>query len=145
MHISEVMTKNVVVLPPSATLQEAARRMREADTGFIPVEENGRLIGTVTDRDICVRGVADDRPASSTEIRSVLSETVVCCYDDEDHEAAANAMAEHKVRRLPVIDRQEKIVGVVSLGDLAVRAHAEKEVGEAMEKVAEPGDGAREV
>ena len=145
MRISDVMTKDVAVLPPSARLQDAARRMREADTGFIPIEENGKIIGTVTDRDICVRAVAEDRSASSTDVRSVLSEDAVCCYEVQDDERVARLMAEHKVRRLPVLDRNEKLVGVVSIGDLANRAHADMEVGKAMESVAEPTDDPRKV
>lgn len=82
MRISEIMTRDVVAIPPSATLQVAARRMRDADIGFIPVQEDGKIIGTVTDRGICVRAVAEDRSAS--DLRSVLSESSVCCYDDQD-------------------------------------------------------------
>lgn len=145
MRISEIMTRDVVALPPSATLQEAARHMREADTGFIPVQEDGKIIGTVTDRDICVRAVAEDRSASSTVLRSVLSESSVCCFDDQDEKDAARTMAEHKVRRLAVLDRQDNLVGVVSIGDLANKAGAEREVAEAMGEIAEPTERPRHV
>lgn len=145
MRISEIMTRDIVALSPSATLQEAARRMREADTGFIPVQEDGKIIGTVTDRDICVRAVAEDRSASSTNLGEVLSKTTVCCYDDEDEDEVARTMAEHKVRRLPVLDRQNNLVGAVSIGDLASRAHAEQEVGEAMEEITKSSERSRSV
>lgn len=145
MRISQVMTRDVVALAPTDTLQEAAQRMREADTGFIPIQENGRIIGTVTDRDICVRAVAQDRSPASTDLRSVLSKSSVCCYDDQDEEDAMEIMANNKVRRLPVLDRQDRLVGVVSLGDLANRLGVGPEMADAMEEISQPTDGSRTV
>lgn len=141
MRIGEIMISTLATLPPSATLHQAARKMREADIGFIPVVEDGRVVGTVTDRDICVRAVAEDQAPASGEVRSVMSAHCVCCSEDQDSEAAARLMAENRVRRLPVLDRAENLVGVLSLGDLAHRAQAEGDVGQAMGSIAEPSGG----
>lgn len=144
MQVSDMMTRSVTTLPPSATLKEAARIMRDSHIGFIPVQEaDGRLVGAVTDRDICCRGVADGQPSISSEIRSVMSEGCVCCHADEDGADVARRMAENQVRRLPVLDREGRLVGVVSLGDLAHRAEAEHQVGRAMSGISAPSGGPR--
>ena len=104
MKVSEAMTREVEIIDPNAAVGEAARRMRDDNVGALPVGENDRLIGIVTDRDIVVRGVADNRLGGTTAVRDVMSEHVYYCFDDDDLEQAAKIMAEHQVRRLPVLN-----------------------------------------
>ncbi len=139
MNVSEMMETNVDITSPDATIREAAVRMRDDDVGALPVGENDRLIGMVTDRDIAVRGVADGKEPDRCTVREVMSEEVYYCYEDEDAERAAEVMAEHKIRRLPILNRDKRLVGIIALADLA-RAH----VGEAaLEGVSEPTAAAR--
>lgn len=129
MKITEVMTRRVDLTDPEATLQEAARTMAEDDVGFLPVGENDRLVGMITDRDIAVRAVAAGRDPKTTRVREVMTDRVLYCFEDEDVEAAAENMSRELVRRLPIVNRKKRLVGVVSLGDIAVRhnpAHAGK-------------------
>jgi CBS domain-containing protein len=120
MKVSEAMTREVEIIAPNAAVGEAARRMRDDNVGALPVGENDRLIGIVTDRDIVVRGVAEDRLGGSTAVRDVMSEHVYYCFDDDDLEQAAKIMAEHQVRRLPVLNQDKRLVGIVALADLAL-------------------------
>ena len=120
MKVSEAMTRKVEIIDPDAPVGEAARRMRDDNVGALPVGENDRLIGIVTDRDIVVRGVADDRLGSTTAVRDVMSEHVYYCFDNDDLEQAAKIMAEHQVRRLPVLNQSKRLVGIVALADLAL-------------------------
>jgi len=118
MRISEIMTDNVRVVRPEQTIQEAARIMAQIDAGSLPVTNDGRLVGIITDRDIVVRAV---RLAlgPSTPVQDVMSENVTHCFSDDDVEAVAQKMAQLQVRRLPVLDRQERLLGIVALGDIA--------------------------
>ena len=120
MKVSEAMTRKVEIIDPNAPVGEAARRMRDDNVGALPVGENDGLIGIVTDRDIVVRGVADDRLGSTTAVRDVMSEHVYYCFDNDDLEQAAKIMAEHQVRRLPVLNQSKRLVGIVALADLAL-------------------------
>ena len=117
----EVMTSTLQTIDPDATLQSAARLMRQHDIGILPViTGGGKAVGTITDRDITVRGVAEDVSPSIVKVREVMSPGVEFCYDDDDIEQAARHMAEKKLRRLIVVDRKSKgITGIVSLGDVA--------------------------
>ena len=120
MKISEAMTSQVDVIDPNTAVRDAARRMRDDNVGALPVGENDRLIGMVTDRDIVVRGVAENRLDGTTSVRDLMSEHVYYCFEDDDLEKAAQIMAEHQVRRLPVLNRQKRLVGIVALADLAL-------------------------
>lgn len=135
---ADIVTRDMVALASDATLQEAAQLMREHDTGFIPVAEGRKLIGAVTDRDIALRGVADNRDAAVTPIRDVMSPECQSCSQDISTEEAAHLMGGKQIRRLPVTDETGNLVGVVSLGDLAARAKETEDVGEAMEDIAKP-------
>ena len=118
--IKHIMTPNVVVVSPSDTLQIAAKKMREQDIGFLPVCDGERLVGTLSDRDIAVRAVAAGFDPRSTEIREFATPHTVWCFEDEDVAEAARKMQDKQVRRLIVLQRDDKrLVGVVSLGDLA--------------------------
>ncbi|MCG5075126.1 CBS domain-containing protein [Paraburkholderia tagetis] len=116
--IAEVMTRDAEVLTPEASLQEAAQAMDRLNVGALPVCDGTRLVGMLTDRDIVVRGVSAGA-APEASVLETLSDTVEWCYEDEDVSVAEHKMAERQIRRLPVVDRNKKLVGIVSLGDLA--------------------------
>ncbi|MCT7374980.1 CBS domain-containing protein [Chelativorans salis] len=141
MQVQEFMSTSVDIIDPNATIREAARKMRADNVGALPVGENDRLIGMVTDRDITVRAVAEERPAGNTTVREVMSDKVAYCYEDDGTERAADIMAKHQVRRLPVINRDKRLVGMVALADLA---RGDVEAAEhALEDVSEPSDDPR--
>lgn len=117
--LKDVMSRNVTVIGPDATLQEAAERMRDEGFGMVPVGENDRMIGTLSDRDIAVRAVAEGK-ACDTAVRDVMTEGVTWAYENDTVEQGARLMSEHQVRRLPIVDRDKRLVGIVSLGDFAV-------------------------
>ena len=118
-RIREVMTESVVKLPSSATLFQAARQMRDADVGSVIVEDEGRVVGLVTDRDLVVRALADGRDPGTTPLSEVASTKLVTVSPDDDMDLAIELMIERSLRRIPVLERG-KVVGIVSLGDLAV-------------------------
>jgi CBS domain-containing protein len=111
--------------------------MRDLDVGSLPVCDNDRLAGIVTDRDIAVRGVANGRDPEKTHVREVMTPGIVYVFDDEDTQRAARVMEEHQIRRLPVLNRAKRLVGIISLGDIAVRASAVLS-GDALQAVSEP-------
>ena len=135
MQVNEVMTRGVECVSPDATLQEAARTMKDLDGGPLPVCDNDRLAGILTDRDIAVRAVAEGRDPRATRVRDVLSPGVVYCFEDDDVQEAARLMEEKQVRRLVVLDRAKRLVGIVSLGDLAVQTSDRDLAGKALEEV----------
>ncbi len=118
MRVSDCMSRDVRVATPGQTIRDAARTMAEIDAGVLPVGENDRLIGMITDRDIAVRGVGAGK-GPDTPVRDVMSAEVKYCFEDEDLERCAQNMAELRVRRLPVLSREKRLVGMLSLGDLA--------------------------
>jgi len=137
MKVRQVMTTDVITVEPEATLTEAARRMRGLDVGPLPVADGGRLVGMLTDRDIAVRATAEGRDPRNTRVSDVMTRDVVCCFEDDDVLQAARAMAQYRKRRLVVVDAAGRVVGIVSLGDLALRARNEL-VGEALEAISQP-------
>jgi CBS domain-containing protein len=137
-QIKDIMTRDPVVARPDATLREAARTMRELDSGVLPIGEDDRLLGMLTDRDITVRATAEGKDPNSTAVREVMSSEVVSCFEDEDERDAAAKMEKHQLRRLVVLDRNERLVGIVSLGDLAVHTADDRIAGEVTEAVSEP-------
>lgn len=137
MNVSEAMTRDVKIATPDQSICEAAHLMAEIDAGTIPVGENNKLVGILTDRDIAVRAVAQGR-GPDTPVREIMSADVRYCFDDQSVEEVARNMADIQVRRLPVLDRDERLVGILSIGDIAVRSNAEK-AGEALRGVARPG------
>ena len=120
MHINEVMTRDVKIASPSDSLQHAAQLMEQEDFGSLPVGENDRLVGMLSDRDIAVRAVARGLSPTESTVRDVMSGEVKFVFDDQTVEEAANLMGTLKVRRLPVLNRDKRLVGIVSLGDLAL-------------------------
>ena len=137
MRVSDAMTRKVRLCTPGATIREAARTMAEIDAGSMPVGENDRLIGMITDRDIAVRAVAAGK-GPDTPVREVMSEHVHYCFDDEDIGEVAHNMADIRVRRLPVVNRDKRLVGILSLGDVA-RTEDGGTVGEALAGVSQRG------
>jgi CBS domain-containing protein len=143
MKVREVMTANVEMINSDARLPEAAKRMADADIGLLPVGENDRLVGMVTDRDITIRAVAQGRNPSRTKVRDVMTERVLYCYDDEDVEHIADSIAKLQVRRLPVVNRGKQLVGVISLADIALK-HDMEEAGLALGGICMPNGQAAE-
>jgi CBS domain-containing protein len=138
MKIKDVMTRAVETVRPDQTLQEAAARMKSLDVGPMPVTEGDRLVGMLTDRDIVVRAVADGRDARTTKVRDAMTSEVVCCKEDDDVKEAAKQMKERQIRRIVVVDAQQRVSGIVSLGDIAVDTSDEKMSGRVLEEVSKP-------
>ncbi len=137
MKVSEVMTREILVANPEQTVQQAARMMADIDAGVLPVGENDRLVGMITDRDIAIRCVAQGN-GPDAKIRDVMSHDVKYCFIDQDLDEVTRNMAEIQVRRLPVLDRDKRLVGIVSLGDIATVGEA-MEAGEALSGISMPG------
>ncbi|PZO01574.1 MAG: CBS domain-containing protein [Alphaproteobacteria bacterium] len=137
MKIRDVMSKDVQVARPTDTLQDVASRMATGDFGFIPVAEGDRLVGTLTDRDITVRAVAKGGGGASL-VSEAMTAPVTTVLDSADLKVALEAMSTGRIRRLPVLDKHDRLVGVVSLGDLSTRVK-EKYAGEALESISRAG------
>jgi CBS domain-containing protein len=138
MKISECMTRDVRIANPNETIRDAARMMCECDAGILPVGENDRLVGMITDRDIALRAVAEGK-GPETKVRDVMSAEVKYCFDDEDIDDAARNMAEQQIRRLPVLNREKRLVGIVSLGDLACSRETADEAQTALTGISRAG------
>lgn len=119
MKIRELMSHDVELVDPNSTIRDAALKMRAEDIGALPVGENDRLVGMITDRDIVTRCTADDHTPSKCRVRQAMSKKICYCFEDDDLDAAAHIMAEHQVRRLPVLNNNKRLVGMISLGDLS--------------------------
>lgn len=132
MQVQELMTRDVKLINPGTPISEAARMMASEDVGSLPVGENDRLVGMVTDRDIVTRCLAQGKDGN-TDIGSVMSKGVAWCYDDQSDEDASRIMAQHQVRRLPVVNHDKRLVGLISLGDLSAGYSAE--AGETLEEI----------
>ena len=135
MNIRDVMTSNPRVVSPNDSIQSAARIMREEDTGAVPVCDNGRPVGIVTDRDIVVRAVADGGELNRP-VREIVTSGIVSVSPDTSTSEAAKLMSEHQVRRLPVVDGG-RLVGIVSLGDIAVKEGKDKRAGDTLQSISE--------
>jgi CBS domain-containing protein len=139
MIIKDCMTKNVELANPNMSLKEAAQKMKDGDFGALPVGENDRLIGMVTDRDIAIRAVAEGKD-SSTPVREIISKKLLYCYDDQDTRDVVKNMGDNGVRRLPVLNREKRLVGIVSLGDVAVPKKEWIHAGEALSQISQRKD-----
>ena len=136
MKVRDVMSKDVQVARPGDSLQEVATRMAGGDFGFMPVADGDRLIGTITDRDIAVRAVAGGAACTSPVVE-YLSRDPQTARADDDLKTVLDSMGSKQIRRLPVLDKDDRLVGVVSLGDLSTRVK-EKYAGEALEDISRP-------
>jgi CBS domain-containing protein len=119
MQVNEAMTNDVKIASPNQTIRDAARLMAEIDAGVLPVGEKDRLVGMITDRDIAIRAVAADK-GPQTPIRDIMSKEVLYCFEDDDVDDVVQNMADIKVRRLPVLNHEKRLVGILSLGDIAL-------------------------
>ncbi len=125
MNLKEIMTPDVVTIAPDASLQQAAQMMASLDIGLVPVMANDDLVGVITDRDIAIRAAARGLDPKRTQVRYVMTEAPVCGSDTQEITQGAKQMMNHQIRRLPILDGQQRLVGIVSLGDL-VKALADK-------------------
>ena len=137
MQIKDVMTQNCDWIAPETTLSEAAQMMKDKDVGFLPIGQNDKLIGTVTDRDIVLRAVAQNA-STNDAVQSVMTPKLMYCFDDQPVDEVCKNMADIKVRRLPVVNRDKRLVGVVSLGDVS-QAQAPQS-GEALQCITKHAD-----
>ncbi|MFK4057449.1 CBS domain-containing protein [Brevundimonas sp. NPDC046655] len=137
MKVNECMSTDVQVCAPGDTMADAARMMKKIDAGFLPVGENDRLVGMITDRDLAVRGVAEDR-GPNTPVRDIMSAEVLYCFDDESLDDVASQMGAQQVRRLPVLSRSKRLVGVISLGDISQAGGNGSQAATALAGVTEP-------
>ena len=120
MQVRQLMTSKVEVVPPSATLRDAAMKMKQRDIGAIPVQQNGHVIGIVTDRDITIRAVAEGLDPKATRVSDVMTEGVTVCRDSDDVDTLMEIMENQQIRRVVVLNDNDKLVGICSLGDLAL-------------------------
>ena len=135
-QLKDLMSRDVQVISPDMSIKEAAIKMRDGDFGMMPVGEDDRMIGTLSDRDIVIRAVADGLDAD-TKVRDVMSEGVAWAYEDDSVENTAMVMSEWQVRRLPVVDRDKRLVGIVALGDFAVESSDIQPVAEALSEISQ--------
>ena len=139
MQVRDSMTRDVVCTPPEATLQEVASQMKELNVGTLPVcDDDDRLVGMITDRDIAIRAVAKGRDPKLTRVHEAMTPEVIYCFEDQTVQEAAEIMKNNQVRRLVVMNRDKKLVGILSIGDIAVDAHDDTLTGDALESISEP-------
>ena len=138
-RISEVMTRNVRVLSPQDTLQRAAQAMDELNVGVVPVCDGDKLVGMLTDRDITVRAVAGGMDCAAP-IEGVMTDQVRWCFEDQQVDEVMQQLGDVQIRRMPVVDRQQRLVGIVSLGDLATRHADGQEVSHTLESISSPSE-----
>jgi CBS domain-containing protein len=137
MQLREIMTSDVQLTNPAMKLKDAAALMRDGDFGLLPVGEDDRLVGTITDRDITVRAVAEGKDPNTATVREAMSEGIRYCFEDQEVDEAAELMSEEQIRRLPVLNRDKRLVGIVALADLATTMEAAEPAGQALEGVSE--------
>jgi len=138
MKIRDAMTRDVRMVRPDQTLRDAAQLMAKLDIGALPVEEEDRLVGMITDRDIAVRAVAEGLDGD-TSVREIMTSEVKYCFEDQTIDEVTRNMGEQRLRRLPVLSRNKRLVGILSLGDIAVEAASQDEAGEALGEISRPG------
>ena len=136
-ELKDLMSRDVQVIDPEMSIGEAAIQMRDGDFGMLPVGEDDRMIGTISDRDIAIRAVAEGKD-SETKVRDVMSDGIAWAYEDDSVDKAVKIMSERQVRRLPVVDRDKRLVGIVALGDLAVDVAQLRPAAEALSEISKP-------
>jgi CBS domain-containing protein len=137
MRVSEAMTRDVRVARPSQTIQQAARLMADIDSGILPVGDDDRLIGMITDRDIALRAIGAGK-GPDTLVKDVMTEEVKYCFEDEDLNHISRNLGDEQLRRLPVVNRDKRLVGILSLADIALQ-HNSRSAGRALEGISQPG------
>lgn len=136
-QLKDLMSRDVKIVSPEMTIEDAAKEMRDGDFGMMPVGEDDRMIGTISDRDIAIRAVAEGKD-TTTKVRDVMTVGVAWAYEDDSVEHAAKMMSERQVRRLPVVDREKRLVGIVALGDFAVESSQIKPAAQALSEISKP-------
>ena len=137
MKINEIMTCDVEVVRPESTVQEAAQKLKEFEIGSVPVCDGESLVGMITDRDIAIRLAAEGKDPATVPVKRIMTPEVVWCFEDQTVEEAGRMMKENHVRRLPVISHDRRLVGILTLGDLAVRTNSLQAVGETLQEISE--------
>src|SRR5262245_21721717 len=137
MKVKQIMSRNVVCVTPSTPIARTAEKMRELDIGFLPICDHDRIEGTLTDRDITIRSVAQGRDTRLEPVSEIMTPNVFYCYEDAEIEEVGRQMQEKEVRRILILDREEKLVGVVSLGDIAKTSGESELAGETLGEIAE--------
>jgi CBS domain-containing protein len=138
MQIRDIMTREVEVVAVDAPVRDAAAKMKQLDVGAIPVCDGPKLTGVLTDRDIAVRLAAEGRNPAETRVSEIMTRDLYYCFEDQDVEEAATVMEAGQIRRLPILDQDRQLVGIVSLGDISVRSDEKIAAGEALEGISEP-------
>ena len=135
--LKDVMSKDVQVISPDDTVLEVAQKMRDGNFGMMPVAENDRMVGAISDRDIVIRAIADGMGTDAT-VRDVMSTGIIWAFEDESVDQAAKLMSEHQIRRLPIVNADKRLVGIVALGDFAVVSADIKAAGHALSEISKP-------
>jgi len=143
MELRDIMTRNVEVVNGNASLKEAATKMKKLDVGLIPVCDGDRLKGLLTDRDITIRATADGRDPSKTKVNEVMSTDIAYCLEDQAVDEAVILMEARQIRRLPILNQDKQLVGIVSLADIAVHVSDRDLTGETLEEISEPAEPKR--
>jgi CBS domain-containing protein len=143
MELRDIMTRNVEVVNGNASLKEAATKMKKLDVGLIPVCDGDRLKGLLTDRDITIRATADGRDPSKTKVNEVMSTDIAYCLEDQAVDEAVILMEARQIRRLPILNQDKQLVGIVSLADIAVHVGDRDLTGETLEEISEPAEPKR--
>jgi CBS domain-containing protein len=138
MQIKEIMTRDVEVIRPEATLQEAAQKMRDLDVGAIPVCDGRKLQGMLTDRDITIRATAEGANPKERRVQDTMTEDVYYCYENQSVEDVAMIMMDKQVRRIPVVNENRDLIGIVSLGDIAVDHNDDEVSGATLDEISKP-------
>ncbi len=138
MQVKEIMTSEFEMINSSDSVMNAAKKMQSLNIGFLPVREENRIVGIITDRDIVIRCLAEGKQASDTAVSEVMSSETAGCSAESDISEAAQIMKDNKIRRLIVLDRENRPAGVISLGDIAAKSHIENLVGETLQGVSQP-------
>ena len=141
MKVKDIMTRTVEMVGPQDTLQTAALKMKDHDIGVVPVADGGRVVGIVTDRDIVVRGTAAGKDPKSTPVSEGMTTSVVTCHEEDRIDDVARTMKDRQIRRVVVLGDAKRVVGIVSLGDLAVETRDDERKGEVLEEVSTPTRG----
>lgn len=136
MSVKDIMQRELRVADPATSLSDAAEIMRDADIGALPVVEGGQILGMVTDRDIVIRAIAENKDPDVVTVREIMTPEFVCVFEEQSEDEAAELMAKRQIRRLPVLNRDRKLVGMLSLGDLA--RHETDKSGEALREISQP-------
>lgn len=135
--LKDLMSRDVQVINVNRTIKEAAQLMKKGNFGMLPVEENDRMVGAISDRDIAIRAIAEGKDAS-TVVRDVMSEGIFWSFEDDSVEDAAKIMSEHQIRRLPIVNADKRLVGILALGDFAVESADIDTAGEALSEISKP-------